>query len=103
MINRLGTLVIMLDFGEEFINKQRGEKKMSKSDQLMSDWGVNTNDPAAVDTFLMDCVFDSLNPGICQNDGCDYSTDVEPDQGSGYCEICGTKTVTSISLLMGII
>jgi len=76
---------------------------MCKSDQLMSDWGVNTNDPAAVDTFLMDCAFDSLNPGICQNDGCDYSTDVEPDQGSGYCENCGTKTVTSISLLMGII
>ena len=46
---------------------------------------------------------DSVQPGICSNHGCDYATDVEPDCDSGYCEICGTQTVQSISILMGII
>jgi len=46
---------------------------------------------------------DSVQPGICSNPGCDYTIDVEPDQDKGYCEICGTQTVQSISILMGII
>lgn len=39
--------------------------------------------------------FDSVAPGICLNDGCDYTTQVEPDCRDGYCEVCGTQTVVS--------
>lgn len=46
---------------------------------------------------------DSIQPGICMNADCDYNTEVEPDQAGGYCENCGTQTVQSISVLMGII
>jgi len=76
---------------------------MSKINTLLSDWGINTNNETEVDNFMRDCIFDSLNPGICKNNGCDYSTEVEPDQGAGYCEICETTSVVSASLLLGII
>jgi hypothetical protein len=48
-------------------------------------------------------VADSVCPGICMNPGCDYTTEVEPDQTRGWCEICGTNTVKSGFILMGII
>lgn len=38
----------------------------------------------------------SLVPGICMNPGCEYTTDVEPDQGKGFCEVCNTRSVKSI-------
>jgi len=41
--------------------------------------------------------------GICTNDGCDYTTDVEPDQDRGWCEVCGTNLVKSAPVLAGII
>jgi hypothetical protein len=46
---------------------------------------------------------DSVVPGICMNKGCNYTVGVEPDQDRGWCEICGTKTVKSGFMLMGII
>lgn len=46
---------------------------------------------------------DSVAPGICMNDGCDYITEVEPDQSEGYCENCDTCTVTSALVLAGAI
>ena len=49
------------------------------------------------------CAMDSVNPGICMNEGCDYTTEVEPDSDSGYCEECGTNSVKSASMLYGII
>lgn len=48
-------------------------------------------------------MMDVVCPGICMNDGCNYTTNVEPDQNRGYCEICETNTVKSGLLLMGII
>ena len=48
-------------------------------------------------------VCDSVIPGICSNPGCDYTTGVEPDQQSGWCEVCETQTVVSGAVLMGII
>jgi len=47
--------------------------------------------------------FDSVAKGICMNDGCNYTTDVEPDQSEGYCEKCGTNTVTSCLILADIL
>ena len=46
---------------------------------------------------------ESVIPGICSNENCDYTTDVEPDQGGGFCEDCGTQTVVSIFVMEGII
>jgi len=46
---------------------------------------------------------DSTVPGICMNDGCEYITQVEPDQSHGYCEQCKTNTVLSCCVLVGII
>lgn len=46
---------------------------------------------------------DSVVPGICLNDGCDYSTDVDPNQERGWCETCETNTVMSCLILADII
>jgi len=47
--------------------------------------------------------FDSVAPAICTNEGCGYTTNMEPDQDRGWCEICGTNTVKSCLILAGII
>lgn len=69
---------------------------MSKIDQLTMDWGY----PDPLD-MLEDYVFDSVSPAICMNPSCDYSTEMEQDQDHGWCEACGTNTVTSAFILMG--
>lgn len=46
---------------------------------------------------------DSIVPGICINEDCEYTTEVEPDSRSGYCEECKTRTVKSCLVLAGII
>jgi len=43
------------------------------------------------------------DPGICMNEGCEYTTHVEPDSATGWCEECKTNTVKSISRLLGVI
>jgi len=42
-------------------------------------------------------------PAICMTDGCDYTTEMEPDQDQGFCEACGGNTVTSALVLAGLI
>jgi len=42
-------------------------------------------------------------PAICTNEGCDYSTDMEPDQDRGWCDECETNSVVSALILAGII
>jgi len=56
-----------------------------------------------VDELLEKATFDSVVPGICTNKDCDYSTEVEPDQGRGWCEECQKNTVKSALMLAGII
>ena len=46
---------------------------------------------------------DSIAPSICMNDGCDYTTDGEPDMREGYCEECATNTVESCLVIAGVI
>lgn len=46
---------------------------------------------------------DSVCPGICVNKDCDYTTQVEPDCSTGFCEVCGTQTVKSALVLAGVI
>jgi len=47
--------------------------------------------------------FDSISPGICTNPKCEYTTSVEPDSDSGWCEMCETNTVMSCLMLAGVI
>jgi hypothetical protein len=54
-------------------------------------------------SFLEAVNTDSVVPGICKNDGCHYTTGVEPDSDSGWCEECQTNTVMSALILAGII
>ena len=46
---------------------------------------------------------DSVVPGICVNEDCDYTTGVEPDSDSGWCEVCEKNSVHSCLILGGII
>lgn len=71
---------------------------MSKLQELASIEGFD--DPIEM---LEEAVMDSVCPGICMNAGCDYTTEVEPDQSRGWCEICETPTVKSAMMLGGII
>jgi hypothetical protein len=48
-------------------------------------------------------ITDSVCPGICMTEGCDYTTETEPDQREGYCEACGGNTLVSALVLAGII
>lgn len=63
--------------------------------------GITTKDEWQ--TFLQETIFDSVSLGICTNEDCSYTTEVEPDCDSGYCEECDTCTVASILILEGII
>lgn len=56
-----------------------------------------------VDELLESAALDEIVPGICTTPLCDYSTDVEPDQRTGWCESCGTNTVKSCLVLAGLI
>ena len=52
---------------------------------------------------LQEASCDSVVPSICVNQGCDYTTGMEPDQDEGWCEECETNTVKSCLVLAGII
>jgi hypothetical protein len=54
-------------------------------------------------SLLTKCVVDSVCPGICTNDGCTHTTEVEPDQREGWCEACGTATVVSALVLADLV
>jgi hypothetical protein len=71
---------------------------MSKLQQLSEDYGFSD-----IMEMLEAATFDSVSPAICTNDGCDYSTDMEPDQSEGWCENCDTNTVKSALILAGCI
>lgn len=47
--------------------------------------------------------FDGIAPGICMNPDCEYTTNVEPDQDQGWCELCESNTVESCLMLAGVI
>jgi len=56
-----------------------------------------------VDTMLERATFDSVTPGICINDFCEYTCEVEPDCRNGWCEECGEGSVQSCLVLAEII
>jgi hypothetical protein len=46
---------------------------------------------------------DSVVPGICVNDGCENTSEVEPDQDAMPCDDCGTDTIKSCLVIAGFI
>lgn len=54
-------------------------------------------------TLLEENAIDSVVPGICVNDDCEYSCGVEPDQDEGWCEECDQGSVVSCLVLAGMI
>ena len=66
--------------------------------RLTEDAGFDT-----IQQLLESTVFDSVSPAICVNAGCDYMTEMEPDQRQGYCEKCGTNTVKAGLVLAGMV
>jgi histidinol-phosphate/aromatic aminotransferase/cobyric acid decarboxylase-like protein len=51
-------------------------------------------------------VADSVCPAICcnpDNPDCNYTTEMEPDQAQGWCEVCERGTVVSALVLGGLI
>ena len=65
---------------------------------LAEDFGFES-----VEEMLEAYITDSVAPGICKNDWCDYSCECEPDCTEGWCEICETNSVVSCFVLEGII
>jgi hypothetical protein len=56
-----------------------------------------------VDELLAEYALDCVVPGICMNPDCEYTTEYEPDQRKGYCDMCDTGTVRSALVLAGLI
>lgn len=71
---------------------------MSKIDELVESEGFDS-----LEEFLDEFGSDSVVPGICMNDGCDYTTNVEPDCSRGWCENCNTQTLKSAMVILGVI
>lgn len=65
------------------------------------------DDPFGVMEMLEDATYDRLMhpgvPAICRNEGCNYTTFMEPDQDKGWCEHCEENTVVSCLVLVGVI
>lgn len=70
----------------------------SKLDQLVAIEGH-----ADLDAMLEACISDGVSTGICVAPGCDYTTEVEPDQHEGWCEFCRRNSVKSALVLAGVI
>jgi hypothetical protein len=58
---------------------------------------------ANLDDLLAVAATDSVCPAICMTEGCDHTTEMEPDQTEGYCDACGGNTVISVLVLAGLI
>lgn len=56
-----------------------------------------------LEQMLAEACTDSVVLGICFNLGCDYTIEVEPDCSDGHCDVCGTHTVRSPLIAIGII
>jgi hypothetical protein len=75
-----------------------GHYHKSKLEQLTDIEGFDSSHD-----LLSEAVMDSICPGICMNEWCDYTTEVEPDQDVGWCEVCQANTVASALILAGVI
>jgi predicted Zn-ribbon and HTH transcriptional regulator len=56
---------------------------------------------SGVDEMFESCIIDSVVPATCRV--CGYTTEMEPDQDGGWCEVCEDTTVVSVLILGGLI
>ncbi len=57
-----------------------------------------------VDPFAHPSLMDSVQPGVCMDSLCGAVSDsCEPDAYSNWCHACGSNTVKSISVLLGVL
>ncbi|SMD02415.1 MULTISPECIES: hypothetical protein [Primorskyibacter] len=73
------------------------------SDAHLLETLAETEGYTTTDALLEDSVFDSLCPAICTNPGCGYTSNLEPDQDRGWCEICSENSMKSALILAGLI
>lgn len=71
--------------------------RTTKLTTLAEEYGFTANE------LLEAYALDDVAPGICMNDGCDYTSEYEPDQREGWCEECQTRSVASALVLGGVI
>ena len=57
----------------------------------------------SVAEMLEDASTDSVVPGICTNEDCDYTEGVEPDQQNGWCPSCEQNSVQSCLVIATLI
>ena len=74
------------------------ELKKAKLAKLLEIEGYDT-----IEVLFEAVLSDALSPAICTQAGCDYATEMEPDQDAGYCEVCGTQTVVAAPILADLI
>jgi hypothetical protein len=74
------------------------EKQQAKLSELVESEGYDS-----LEQFLKENAHDSVVPGICMTDDCDYTAEIEGDQDRGWCECCCDNTVVSALVLAGII
>jgi hypothetical protein len=74
-----------------------GPQKNEKLERLAEEYGITP------DELVLEFGTDSIVPGICMNDGCDFTAEYEPDQREGWCEECDTRSVASALVLAGFI
>lgn len=58
---------------------------------------------SAVMDLLEAASLDSVSPGICAKNDCDYTAEVEPDADRGWCEECRANSVRSALVLAELI
>lgn len=70
--------------------------RKEKLEQLAEEYG-------SVEELLEEYGSDSVVPGICMNEGCDFMAEYEPDQREGWCDECETGSVASALALLEMI
>jgi len=80
-------------------------KKLSKKVFIQEKLAILAAEYGFADPVYMcaNAITDNICPSICMNPDCDYTTDMEPDQREGWCEVCDTNTVVSAMVLLGVI
>jgi hypothetical protein len=78
---------------EEYAQLKRLEKSQAVTairpslSTLVIGAATEATDQEAYD-LLKACTADSVCPAICMTEGCDHTSEMEPDQDAGYCEAC---------------
>ena len=79
----------------KYLQSSEWGNSMNKLDTLIDIEGFTD-----IDEMMHEVLNSSVNPGICMNKNCNYTTIVEPDCATGYCEMCDTNTVKSATELI---